>query len=69
MQIAQSTKLQMHYYLENDSHSMDAIARNKCEAEIIAIVQEVAKILNAQIVIEAEAWKEGGLRDIWGFVA
>ncbi|HAS3381188.1 TPA: hypothetical protein I6122_003825 [Vibrio cholerae] len=67
MQIAQSTKLQMHYYLENDSHSMDAIARNKCEAEIIAIVQEVAKILNAQIVIEAEAWKEGGLRDIWAF--
>ncbi|HHE0547415.1 TPA: hypothetical protein ACN362_003598 [Vibrio parahaemolyticus] len=67
MQIAHSTKLQMHYYLENGSHSMDAIARNKCESEVLAIVQEIAKILNTQIVIEAEAWKEGGLRDIWAF--
>ncbi|ENM5791891.1 hypothetical protein V4V45_003801 [Vibrio mimicus] len=67
MQIAHSTKLQMHYYLENGSHSMDAIARNKCESEVLAIVQEIAKALNTQIVIEAEAWKEGGLRDIWAF--
>ncbi|MGR2943586.1 hypothetical protein ABMX92_21725, partial [Vibrio vulnificus] len=67
MQIAHSTKLQMHYYLENGSHSMDAIARNKCESEVLAIVQEIAKVLNTQIVIEAEAWKEGGLRDIWAF--
>ncbi len=62
-----STKLQMHYYLENGSHSMDAIARNRCESEVLAIVQEIAKVLNTQIVIEAEAWKEGGLRDIWAF--
>ncbi|ELA9085339.1 hypothetical protein [Vibrio alginolyticus] len=67
MQIAHSTKLQMHYYLQNGSHSMDAIARNKCESEVLAIVQEIAKVLNTQIVIEAEAWKEGGLRDIWAF--
>ncbi|TOE89607.1 hypothetical protein CGJ33_23485, partial [Vibrio parahaemolyticus] len=67
MQIAHSTKLQMHYYLENGSHSMDAIARNKCESEVLAIVQEIAKVLNTQIVIEAEVWKEGGLRDIWAF--
>ncbi|MBM4923809.1 hypothetical protein HYO37_22360 [Vibrio parahaemolyticus] len=67
MQIAHSTKLQMHYYLENGSHTMDAIARNKCESEVLAIVQEIAKVLNTQIVIEAEAWKEGGLRDIWAF--
>ncbi|KGR32568.1 hypothetical protein OA39_05091 [Vibrio campbellii] len=67
MQIAHSTKLQMHYYLENGSHSMDALARNKCESEVLAIVQEIAKVLNTQIVIEAEAWKEGGLRDIWAF--
>ncbi|EJG0412286.1 hypothetical protein C4D16_RS17590 [Vibrio parahaemolyticus] len=67
MQIAHSTKLQIHYYLENGSHSMDAIARNKCESEVLAIVQEIAKVLNTQIVIEAEAWKEGGLRDIWAF--
>lgn len=65
MLLTQSTKLQLHYYLDNDSHRMDAIARNKCESELIAIVQEVAKVLNTHIVIEAEAWKEGGLRDIW----
>ncbi|MEZ9432286.1 hypothetical protein AB4224_02880 [Vibrio lentus] len=68
MQLTHSTKLQLHYYLENSSHSMDALARNKCESEIIAIVQEVAKALNTHIVIEAEARKEGGLRDVLTFV-
>lgn len=68
MQLTHSTKLQLHYYLENSSHSMDALARNRCESEIIAIVQEVAKALNTHIVIEAEARKEGGLRDIFTFV-
>lgn len=29
-------KLELHYYLNNGSHSMDALVRNKCEAEILA---------------------------------
>ncbi|WP_028116248.1 hypothetical protein [Ferrimonas senticii] len=65
MQPTLSTKLQLHYYLQDDLHKMDALARNTCEAELLAIIQEVACILNAHIVIDSEAWKEGGLRDIW----
>lgn len=68
MQVTHSTKLQLHYYLENGSHSMDALTRNKCESEVIAIVQEVAKVLNTHVAIEAEARQEGGLRDILAFV-
>ncbi len=44
---------------------MDAIVRNRCEAEIIAILIEIAKTLNESVLIECEAHREGGLRDIW----
>jgi hypothetical protein len=38
-------KLQLHYYLNNGSHSMDALVRNKCEAEILAVIQEISNVL------------------------
>lgn len=61
-------KLQLHYYLNNDSHSMDALVRNKCEAEILAIIQEISYILGLSISVESEAFREGGLKEIWRFI-
>ena len=58
-------KLQLHYYFNNESHSMDAIVRNQCETEIISILYEIANILDVSVTIESEARQEGGLRDIW----
>ncbi|PMG19437.1 hypothetical protein [Vibrio splendidus] len=60
-----ANKFQMHYYFGDDSHTMDALVRNRCEAEIIAILTEIAKTLDEKILIECEAHREGGLRDIW----
>ncbi|RSD32446.1 hypothetical protein [Vibrio pectenicida] len=59
------TKLQFHYYFNDNSHAMDAIIRNQCEIEILSILYEIANILDAPIKIESEAHQEGGLRDIW----
>lgn len=54
-------KLELHYYLSNGSHAMDAIVRNKCETEVLAIIQEISNSLGFQVNIESVAYQEGGL--------
>jgi hypothetical protein len=44
---------------------MDAVVRNKCEREVLAVVFEVAKQLNVPISLETYAHSEGGLRELW----
>lgn len=58
-----SENFQVHYYLLNNSHSMEAAIRNKCESEIIAIFQEICESLGVEITLESTAHLEGGLRD------
>ena len=61
----QADRFQIHYYLANDSHAMDAFVRNKCEAELLAIFQEVCTTLGTSIHIESVPHEQGGLRDFW----
>lgn len=61
----QADRFQIHYYLANDSHSMDAFIRNKCEAELLAIFQEVYTTLGTSIRIESVPHEQGGLREYW----
>lgn len=61
-------KLALHYYLTNDSHAMDALIRNKCEAELLAVIQEVSNALGFKIDVESEAYSEGGLKERWRFL-
>jgi len=59
---------QLHYYLSENSHSMDAFVRNKCEKEILAIFDEVAKNLQLSIYIESFAYQEGGIKEFLKFI-
>lgn len=59
--------LELHYFLSNESHSMDAQVRNKCEADLISIFFEVASILEIDTKIESFAYEEGGLKEKWKF--
>ncbi|WP_415883889.1 hypothetical protein [Neptuniibacter sp. QD34_54] len=59
------SKFELHYYLSDDSHSMNALVRNKCEAEFIAVAIEVAEILGVHLELDCEALREGGIREIW----
>lgn len=61
-------KLELHYYLSHESHSMDAFIRNECEKEILIILKEIINSLNISVVIESEAYTEGGLRQVWKFL-
>jgi hypothetical protein len=62
-----NNKFELHYFFNDDdkSHSMDAVIRNKCEHELIQIATTIAKELNIQIKVETQAYKEGGLTEIW----
>ncbi|MFP4314246.1 MAG: hypothetical protein ACLFR0_07960 [Alphaproteobacteria bacterium] len=58
-------KFEIHYFLNNDSHSMDAVVKNKCEAEFLAVAYEIIALLELDITLNAEALKEGGIRELW----
>lgn len=60
--------IELHYYLAGGAHSIDAVLRNRCEAELLAIFQEVALALGVPCEIEAQALTEGGLREIWKWI-
>lgn len=66
--IIHGNKLELHYYLHEDSHSINAFIRNECEKELLSIFKEVIASLDLKIKIESEAFKEGGLREIWKFI-
>ncbi len=54
--------LEIHYWLQNGLHQMDASVENRCEYELIGIIKEVCKLLDTEMVLETEALGEGGLR-------
>jgi len=58
-------RLELHYYFNDESHNIDAVTRNKCEAEILAIICEVALLLDVNTKLISEIPLEGGFRDIW----
>lgn len=57
--------LELHYYFEDTSHEIDALLRNKCEAELLGIILEAAAILEIDTNLLKEAYREGGFRDFW----
>lgn len=63
-----ANKLEIHYYLENDEHSMNALVRNKCETELLAIFKEVCATFDIDLPVETLAYREGGLKEIWKFL-
>lgn len=54
--------IELHYWLKDDSHTMDAFVLNRCEWELLNLFKEVASIAKVNIVIESEAITEGGIK-------
>jgi hypothetical protein len=62
-------KLELHYSFTDDSHKMDALIRNSCERELLAIVNEIASLLDVGINIETESYIKDGLIELWTLVS
>lgn len=60
-----ASKIELHYFFSDESHTMDAVIRNKCEHEFLEIVKHVSSLFNVEFEIESEAYSEGGLREWW----
>lgn len=57
--------IELHYYLADRGHSMDAMLRNQCESELLALFLEVSSVLGVPVNIQAQALREGGLKELW----
>lgn len=60
---------ELHYFLSDNSHAMDALVRHKCESELIKMVNIAARIFQTEIILETEAYREGGLKEFWKIVS
>lgn len=56
-------KLELHYYLSDESHSMDAFVKNKAEAELLKVFKEISDLLELDLSFEIEALTEGGIKE------
>jgi hypothetical protein len=56
-------KLELHYYLSDKSHSMDAFVKNKAEAELLKVFKEISELLELDLSFEIEALTEGGIKE------
>ncbi len=54
--------VELHYWLNDDSHTMEAYIFNKCEYEFLGIVNELSKALKISVEVEVEPLREGGIR-------
>lgn len=54
-------KLEIHYALNDETHSMDAYIRNKCEHELLMLIKHIGEIYDIELDIESEAYQEGGV--------
>lgn len=63
-----ASRLELHYYFDDDRHQIDSVVRNKCEAELLALYIEAAEILNINVQLLSEAYQEGGFKEFWKFL-
>lgn len=66
-----ANKLELHYYFDDsdDSHTMNAFVRNRCEYELLQIYSELQNELEIDVRVETEAFEEGGLIELWTFLS
>lgn len=57
----EASSLQVHFFLKDGAHAMDALVLHKCEGELFALIKEVSRILGVEVSIENTAYREGGL--------
>lgn len=62
-------RIELHYFLENGSHSMNALIRNSTEKELLQLIERIAEELEIDFEIESFAFEEGGLREFFKLVA
>lgn len=66
--VEKSNQLELHYFLNDNSHSINSLLRNECEKEIIHILKDISFTLNLKLEIETLPPKEGGFIETWKLI-
>ena len=63
--------LQLHYFLKEELHSVDAFINNKAEYELLRIFKEVTSILEleGELQFETIAIEEGGIKAFYKLIS
>ena len=61
-------EFKVHYHIAKGLHQMDAIARNRAEAELLALMRELSGTIGAPFQVETKAREEGGVVELWNLV-
>lgn len=54
----------IHYYLSDNSHSMNTFVRNAIEKDFLNIINTIGSLFGLEIKLESRAAKEGGFIEI-----
>jgi len=65
MEISEFTlNIDLHYFMnDEDCHEMDATVHNKCEANLLHVLNHLGEIFDEDIQIDVSALQEGGIID------
>ena len=67
MPIWNGNTIELHYWFNDNTHTMSATIFNKCEYEFLGIAKEIARKLKVDIEIEIGPLEKGGLRSWLSF--
>ncbi|MEO6304768.1 MAG: hypothetical protein ABIP51_16525 [Bacteroidia bacterium] len=62
LSLIKGNSFELHYWFDDNSHTMDAIVENRCDHEILSLIKEISNALHYEIIIETEPITNGGLR-------
>lgn len=65
--ILQANKIELHYWFNDESHSMNAVVFHKCGHEFLCIANELASKFNINVELEVLPLENGGLRSWFKF--
>lgn len=51
---------QLHYYFIDDTHTIDALTRNKIERDFLETLKKIAVLINCDLKIESKPIEDGG---------
>lgn len=58
----------IHYWFNDDSHTMNAYIQNKCESEFLKIAKEISDFLDVEIEILTEPLENGGIKRVFKII-
>jgi hypothetical protein len=68
MEIICTNGIEVHFFLNNNSHTLNSFTLNRSNSQLLRLFKHVSKRFGIEIEIETVAQKEGGFKQIWKII-